>query len=133
MHRDDKWKIRCGAPGDFMVSATARAHAGGGALGSLDHDPHKVGSLTPNVLLMLHAPLKELDPAYDPKYRETQDLKKMPITQELLTDKEHCLDTTYHFELFSCGRQGCKAWPEAREGSEEAAATPETSVTDQSY
>ena len=54
-----------------------------------------------------------------------KDLKKMPVISELLSDSKHCANFSYLFELFSCGdsscKFGCEAWPEAEEGSAEAA------------
>ena len=56
----------------------------------------------------LHAALKELDDAFDPSFSTQADLKKMPVLKELLEDPTHCTNSTYLFELFSCGKEGCK-------------------------
>lgn len=72
----------------------------------------------------LHMALKELDPDYDRKYSAIKDLPKMKVLAELLADSKHCLDTTYLFELYSCGdpscKFGCEEWPTVEEGSAEA-------------
>ena len=56
----------------------------------------------------LHAALRELDDAFDPSFSTQADLKKMPVLKELLEDPTHCTNSTYLFELFSCGKEGCK-------------------------
>ena len=77
------------------------------------------------LLEKLYTELKALDPNYDRSYSAIKDLAKMPVISELLADPKHCLNTSYLFELYSCGdpacKYGCEAWPEAEEGSAEAA------------
>ena len=74
----------------------------------------------------MFAALKEIDPGFEATYYSTQaDLKKMPILKELLEDPQHCTNSTYLFELFSCGKTGCKfgcsTWAQPEEGSVAAA------------
>ena len=52
--------------------------------------------------------MKELDDAFNPSFSTQADLKKMPVLKELLDDPTHCINSTYLFELFSCGKEGCK-------------------------
>lgn len=62
----------------------------------------------------LHASLRAIDPAYDPRFRSMKDLTKMPILKALLEDSKHCFDSTYALDVFDCGdpscRFGCTNW-----------------------
>ena len=55
----------------------------------------------------LHASLRELDDAYDPKYNLMSQLKNMPILEMCLTDPKHTFDSTYMLSMQDCEEENC--------------------------